>query len=76
MQENTPSKKVRIAAVAGIVLLVLMYLVALVCALIDHPLATSILWTALFSTLVIPVMIYVFQLCVRRFTPKDQPKKQ
>ena len=54
------TKPQRIAAIIGIVIIAALYIAALVCSLIDHPLAKSILYSALFSTIVIPVLIHFF----------------
>ncbi|MBQ8639865.1 MAG: hypothetical protein IJ468_11930 [Lachnospiraceae bacterium] len=61
-------KKLRqLSAIVGIVALAAMYLTALVCAFIKHPLAEGIMWAAIFCTVVIPVLIYAFCLCVKYF---------
>ncbi len=55
------SKAQQILAIIGIALIIALYAAALICAFIDHPLATSILWSAIFSTVVIPVIIFAFR---------------
>lgn len=61
-------KKLRqVSAIVGIVALAAMYLTALICAFINHPLAEGIMWAAIFCTVVIPVLIYAFCLCVKYF---------
>lgn len=68
--KHNRKKLQRAAAILGVVLLLSMYLAALICAFIDHPLANSILWSAVFCTIVIPVLIYLFCFCVKHF-PED-----
>ncbi len=64
-------KMKRILAVAGIVILAGIYLAALLFAVIDHPLKSSLLSAALYGTVIIPVFIYVF-LFVARLLGKDK----
>ena len=69
------TKPQRIAAIIGIIIIVALYLTALICSLIEHPLAKSILYSALFSTIVIPALIHLFcwitSLLRRGMTPED-----
>ena len=48
----------RILALAGIVILVGIYLLSLIFALIDHPMKSSMLYASLYATVVIPALIY------------------
>ena len=52
-------KSKQILAITGIVLLVLLYLSALVFALIDSPMAATMLKVSFSMTLVIPIVLYV-----------------
>lgn len=52
--------KKRITAIAVLVLIALLYLATLVFALIDSPFAKSCLMAALFCTIVLPVVAYVY----------------
>ena len=69
------TKPQRIAAIIGIIIIVALYLTALICSLIEHPLAKSSLYSALFSTIVIPALIHLFcwvtSLLRRGMTPED-----
>lgn len=56
--EQKTSKVARIAAIIGIIILVALYLTALVFAIIDHPLSTPIIMSAIFCTFAIPIMIF------------------
>ena len=58
MKNKKPLK--RILAWIGIVLLVAMYVVTLVLALIDHPLAQMLFRGALYMTIMIPFLLYAF----------------
>lgn len=76
--EPKHSKKARIAAMIAIVLLLSLYLIVIICTFIHHPLAEILLKAALFCTIIIPVLIYAFLICIRHFGPKDEanpPKK-
>lgn len=50
--------KKRIAAIAALILIAALYLVSLVLAFIDSPFARSCLMAALFSTIVVPAVVY------------------
>lgn len=58
----------RILALLGVVLLLVMYLMTLIFALIDHPMKASLLTASLFCTVVVPVLIYVFTMVSRWFS--------
>lgn len=61
-------KKIRqVSALIGIVILVLIYIVALIAALISSPSANSLFMASLYCTLVIPCLIYGFQLICKVF---------
>ena len=66
----------RILAVIGIVLLVALYLTALVAAFVrNNALATQVLTAALFCTVAVPVIIWLFQFFIRKTGGKeDQPE--
>ena len=61
----------RILAMMGIVLLVGIYLLTLIFALIDHPMKSSMLYAALYATVVIPVLLYAF-LLIGKLLHKDE----
>lgn len=52
--------KKRIAAIIMLVLITLLYIASLIFALIDSPLAKSCLMAAMFFTIVVPVVAYVY----------------
>ena len=58
-------KSKQILAITGIVLLVLLYLSALVFALIDSPMAATMLKVSFSMTLVIPIVLYVILLLMK-----------
>ena len=61
-------KKIRqISALVGIVLLVLIYIVALIAAFISSPSANGLFMASLYCTLIIPCLIYGFQLICKVF---------
>lgn len=52
--------KKRITAIVVLVLIALLYLATLIFAIIDSPFARSCLMAALFCTIVLPVIAYVY----------------
>lgn len=66
-------KAKQIAAIISIILLVGMYVLTLVFALIDHSETQSMLKASLYTTMVIPVMLYLFIFLTKMF--KDKSKK-
>ena len=65
----------RILALAGIVILVGLYLTCLLFALTDHPQKTAVLSASFYATIVIPVLLYVF-LFVARLMKKYRNKPE
>ncbi len=55
------TKKQRILAIIGIVLLVGLYIAALIASFFKSPTAQGFLYSALFCTFFIPILIYLFQ---------------
>lgn len=55
------TKAQRILALAGIILLVALYLIALIASFFKSPLAQGILYSAVFCTFFIPIVIYLLQ---------------
>ncbi len=66
------TKKQRILAIIGIVLLVGLYIAALIASFFKSPTAQGFLYSALFCTFFIPVLIYLFQF----FSKKTRPPKE
>lgn len=58
-------KSKRILAMAGVVIILICYAIALVCAFIGSPNARSMLMAALFCTIVVPVILYAYQMIYR-----------
>ena len=52
----------RILAIIGLVLIVLLYAATLILAFIGSPSTSGLLMASLFCTIVVPVIIYVWQL--------------
>ncbi len=65
-------KAKQIAAIISIILLVGMYVATLIFALIDHSETQSMLKAALYTTMVIPVMLYVFIFFTKMFKNKSK----
>lgn len=63
-QEKECSKKKissrQIVAMAGIILLVLLYAVTLVVAIVDSSASGRLFWLCLFATIAIPILIWVY----------------
>lgn len=68
-------KSTRILAVIGIVLLVSLYVSSLIFALINHPVATTLLKISFVGTIVIPIMLYVYMMIYRVFNKDHNSKK-
>ena len=61
-------------AMAGVILIRAMYVIAIVSAFSKSPSAKSWLMAALFSTVVIPVILYAFQLVYRLLNPEGKDR--
>ena len=68
--QKAPWTLKRAAAVAGIVLLVAMYVVTLVSALMGTPGAGRLFRFSLGMTIAVPIFLWIFIWCVGRFTDK------
>lgn len=58
-----PKRKVtsrQVVAIVGIVLLVLMYVVTLIAAIFDSSASSRLFWMCLFSTMAIPILIWIY----------------
>ena len=66
----------RILAAAAVIILAALYLCSLIFALIDHPMKNSLLSAALYATVVIPVLLYVFLFVARLFQKKEDTENQ
>lgn len=69
--QKAPWTVKRIAAVAGIVLLVAMYVVTLISALIGTPGAAKLFRFSLGMTIAVPIFLWIFIWCVGKITGKD-----
>lgn len=60
--EKTPKKITarQVAAMAGIVLLALLYLVTLAVAVVDSSASGRLLWICLFATVAIPILVWIY----------------
>lgn len=52
-------------AIAGVVIILLLYVSTIVFALIDSPLAQSLLLAALFCTVVVPAVLYGYYVIIK-----------
>lgn len=60
---NPKDKKItskQIVAMAGIVLLVLLYVITLIVAIVDSSASGRLLWMCLFATVAIPMLIWIY----------------
>ena len=66
-------KTKQILAIAGIILLVLLYLSTLICAIIDRTETMRLFMASIFATVVIPVLIwaytFIFKLLKKHYGP-------
>ena len=65
------TKKQRILAIIGIVLLVGLYIAALIASFFKSPTAQGFLYSALFCTFFIPIVIYLLQFFAGKTRPSD-----
>jgi len=66
-------KKLRqILALAGVILLVGMYVLTLVFALMKNPAADRLLMAAVFCTIAVPVLLYAMILVARRLSDRGE----
>jgi membrane protein implicated in regulation of membrane protease activity len=61
-------------AMIGIILIVSMYLIALFAAFSHHPDSNNWLMAAIYSTVAVPVFLYVLQLVARVLRPDDNKR--
>jgi membrane protein implicated in regulation of membrane protease activity len=59
-------------AMIGVILIVSMYLIALFSAFSHHPDSKNWLMAAIFSTVAVPVFLYVLQLVARVLKPDER----
>ena len=64
------SKKQRIAAIVGIVLLLLLYIVTLVAAIFNFDGKGKMFMVCLFATIVVPIMIWIYVWMYGKLTNK------
>ena len=64
LQGEVPSKKKisskQIVAMAGVILLALLYIITLVVAIVDSSASGNLLWMCLFATIAIPILIWIY----------------
>lgn len=73
--ENTPAPKKKITskqvvAIIGIVLLVLMYVATLIVSIFDSSASGRLFWMCLFSTMAIPLLIWIYTWMYGKLTQK------
>ncbi|RKD29355.1 hypothetical protein [Lacrimispora algidixylanolytica] len=61
-------------AMIGVILIVSMYIIALFSAFSHHPDSKNWLMAAIFSTVAVPVFLYVVQLVARVLKPDERNK--
>jgi len=66
------SKKKRILALIGVILLASLYLSTLVFALIGTPLANDLFKASVVCTIMVPILLYAFTLVYRLLDKKDE----
>ena len=66
----------RILAIAGIILLIGMYVVSLVLAIIHSPMALKFLKISLGATFIIPVILYFILMFLKLSTPNLDPEEK
>ena len=61
-------------AMIGVILIISMYIIALFSAFSHHPDSKNWLMAAIFSTVAVPVFLYVVQLVARVLKPDERSK--
>ena len=74
MKEKMPIK--RILAIAGIVVLVGMYVTSLVLAIIHSPAALNFLKASLAATLIVPIILYVLMMFFKLSKPRLEEEEK
>ena len=70
-------KRIRqISAIGGIILLLLIYIVAFIAAILSSPSANALFMASLYCTLIIPGLVYGFQLICKVFGGKAVDTEQ
>jgi amino acid permease len=69
------SKVKRIAAIIGLIFIVSMYLISFLSALFATEYSYSLFTASIFSTIVIPIMIYAFITVYKWVHKKDEPEE-
>lgn len=64
------SKKQRFAALLGIILLVLLYIVTLICAIFDFDGSGKLFMICLFATIAVPILIWLYVWMYGKLTNK------
>ena len=67
-------KTKRILALAGAILLILMYVLTFIFAMIDHPMAGNLFRGSLACSMIIPVLLYGYILVYRLASKNDENK--
>ena len=65
-------KSKRILALGAVIILISLYIASLVFALMDSPLAESLLLASLFCTIVIPAVLYGYAVVLKHFQGKKK----
>ena len=60
----------QIAAMAGVILLVLLYVITLAVSIVDSSASGNLVWMCLFATVAIPILIWVYTWLYGRLTGK------
>ena len=63
-------------AIAAVVLILLLYVSTIVFALMDSPLAQSLLLASLFCTVVIPAVLYGYSVMIKYTKDKSKREKE
>lgn len=69
-------KSKRILAIIGIVILVGLYVVSLISAFFATEASATLFKVSIFSTIIIPILIYIYMMLCRVFRPKDNNNAQ
>ena len=66
----------RILAIAGIILLVSLYLITLICAITDNTATMRVFMASIFASVVIPVLLWAYSFIYRKKKKNADEEKQ
>lgn len=76
MKHNKKRSSKQIAALIGVVLLVLLYLITLLVAIFDHSASGRLMWLCIFATVAVPILIWIYVWLYEKLTGRDKSNEE